>query len=237
MNATPTGGSATPTGSAAPARAEALRFDPATSAVVVIDPQNDFCHPDGLHGRLGKDTGGAQAVLPRLAALLDHARRHGVPVVFVRTTHDETTDSAAWDDRHVEPRPARTCVTGSWGAEFCGVAPEAGETVVVKHRYSAFAGTAMRETLTRMGRTSLLFTGFATGTCVENSVREAVCRDFLVTLVEDCCADYTTEAHERAVEAIEAGYGLVSSSERIAQVWSAWAADADAAHAPEMEPT
>lgn len=237
MNATPTGRSTIATGSATVARAEALRFDPATSAVVVIDPQNDFCHPDGLHGRLGKDTSAAQAALPRLAALLDHARRHGVPVVFVRTTHDEITDSAAWDDRHVEPRPVRTCVTGSWGAEFCGVAPEAGETVVVKHRYSAFAGTQMRETLNRIGRSSLLFTGFATGTCVENSLREAVCRDFLVTLVEDCCADYTAEAHDRAVEAIGAGYGLVSRSERIAQLWDTWTADAPAGRGLEMEPT
>lgn len=201
------------------ARAEALRLDPRAAVVLVVDPQNDFCHPDGAHGRLGTDLSHAQAALARLGPFLDAARSAGVPVVFVRTLHDETVDTPAWDERHLDPARPRTCVTGSWGAEFCEVAPLPGEPVVVKHRYSAFAGTGLARLLRERGRLSVLFTGFATGVCVESSLREAVSRDLLATLVEDCCGDVDESAHARAATAVSGGFGLVTTGDRIVDAW------------------
>jgi len=95
-----------------------------------------------------------------------------------RTTHDESNDSVVWLNRHAagpgEVTTQGTCRTGSWGAEFYEVAAEPGETVITKHRYSAFVGTSLDLTLRTIGVESLLFTGVATDVCVESSLRDGL---------------------------------------------------------------
>ena len=95
-----------------------------------------------------------------------------------------------------------------------------GEAVVVKHRYSAFVGPELEVALERLGRRSLIFTGFATSICVESSLREAVCRDYVATIVEDCCGDYSERAHERALQAVANGFGLVATSAEVIGHWT-----------------
>lgn len=189
------------------------------AVLVVIDAQNDFCHPDGLQARQGQDVSRVTEPLARLAELVGLARRVGVPVVFVRTHHGAESDTAAWLARHPDPNRAQSCQQGSWGAEFCGVAPLPGEHVVTKHRYSAFVGTPLRRIFDDLGRDSALFAGFTTATCVESSLRDAVNADLRATLVEDCSAAYTAAAHRRAIEAVTAGFGLVVRRDVLEHVW------------------
>jgi ureidoacrylate peracid hydrolase len=68
---------------------------PEWAALLVVDVQNDFCHQDGLFGRLGLDMTGVQAAARSIAALLPAARQAGVPVVFVMMEHDPLTNSEA----------------------------------------------------------------------------------------------------------------------------------------------
>ena len=79
--------------------------------------------------------------------------------------------------------------------------------------------TALAPLLDRLGRRSLLFAGFTTGTCVESSLRDAVCHDFLATLLEDCCGAYTQRAHDRAVAAVQEGFGVVTNSDEVIRNW------------------
>lgn len=199
--------------------AEELRFRTEDAAVVVVDAQNDFCHPQGLLAQQGRDVARVQPALQQLASFLGDARAVGVPVIFVQNLHDESSDSPAWLARHSDSGRAQSCQAGTWGAEFCGVGPVAGDHVVSKHRYSAFIGTTFTDLLDRLGRRSLLFTGFTTSVCVESSLRDAVCLDLLATLVEDCCGAYSPRAHERAVESVALGFGVVATSDRIRTAW------------------
>jgi ureidoacrylate peracid hydrolase len=203
---------------------EALRLDVDRAAVVVIDAQNDFCHPDGLQAKQGHNVGRLREPLARVASFLPVARRVGVPVIFVRNLHGTDTDTPAWLARHPDPDRQQSCQDGTWGAEFCVVHPEPHDVVIDKHRYSAFAETALLDHLGELGRDSLLFTGFTTNVCVESSLREAVCRDLFVTLVADCCGAYTDAAHQRTVDAVAAGFGVVTSSDRIQAAWHGAAA-------------
>lgn len=190
------------------------------AALVVIDVQNDFCDPAGRQAIQGNDVSAMPGVIARLLPFIDRAREADVPVVFVRTTHDPTTDSPEWLGRHDDPERVQSCRTGEWGAEFHAVAPRPGEPVVVKHRYNAFAGTPLQSVLHGLGRRSLLFCGTTTNTCVETTLRDAVCRDFLVTLVEDCCGAYTADAQNRAIGSIREGFGLVTGSRSIIARWT-----------------
>ncbi|NCT91265.1 cysteine hydrolase [Cellulomonas sp. APG4] len=202
------------------------RFAPGRAAVVVVDVQNDFCDPAGACGQRGSDTTAAVAMVPRLERFLDEARAAGVLVVFIQTTHDETTDSPAWLGRRGDPvpgasGPVQTCRTGSWGAEFYRVAPQEGEPVVVKHRYSAFAGTDLEVVLRTAGVDSLLLTGVSTNVCVESTLRDGLFAEFHVTLVEDCAASYEEAAHAMTVQNVEKYFGLVARSDEIGAGWSA----------------
>ena len=202
------------------------RFDPATTAIVVVDVQNDFCDPAGACARNGSDVTAAVEMVPRLERLLDSARAAGVMVVFIQTTHDETTDSPAWlarrgDASPVLAAPAGNCRTGTWGAEFYRVAPQPGEPVVIKHRYSAFAGTNLDVVLRTAGIDSLLLTGVSTNVCVESTLRDGLFAEYRVTLVEDCAASFEAEAHAATVENVAKYFGVVTTSEEIGSTWSA----------------
>jgi ureidoacrylate peracid hydrolase len=199
------------------------RVDPNEAAVVVIDVQNDFCDPEGLQARQGKDVSAAREMVPVLTRFVARARQVGLPVVVVRTTHGNSTDTPEWLARHDDPDRAQSCQKDSWGAEYYAVEPRPGDLVVEKHRYNAFTGTNLESSLRALGRRSLLFCGVTTNTCVESSLREAVCRDFLATLVADCCASYTPRAHERALASVGEGFGLVTRSEPIITYWESGA--------------
>jgi ureidoacrylate peracid hydrolase len=200
------------------------RFAPETSAIVVVDVQNDFCDPEGLAGRTGHDVSEIVEMVPRLERLLDNARNASMRVVFVKTTHDEMTDSPVWLARkggqpaQIKPSGSN-CRTGTWGAEFYRVAPEPHEPIVIKHRYSAFAGTSLDIVLRTMGITSLLFTGATTEVCVESSLREALFHDYHVTLIEDCCASFHSASHAATVNTVRRNFGLVVKSGELIAQW------------------
>jgi ureidoacrylate peracid hydrolase len=201
------------------------RYDPAHTALIIVDVQNDFCSPQGSLATLADaDVSAAVEMTPRLVGLIEHARAAKLPVVFIQTIHDETNDSPQWLNRHTgEPdgsaRAGITCRTGSWGAEFYEVAPLPGEIVVNKYRYSAFAGTNLQIVLTTLGIRSLLFTGVATEVCVESSLRDGLFAEYYVSLVEDCAATYSQDAHDASVRGIAKNFGTVVTSDFLADLW------------------
>ncbi|HEY0259891.1 MAG TPA: isochorismatase family cysteine hydrolase [Lacisediminihabitans sp.] len=201
-----------------------FRYDPAHTALIIVDVQNDFCHPEGSLGKVGNDTSAAVEMVPRLVKLIDTAREVGLPVIFIQTIHDETNDTPQWLNRHsdAEPgneRPGITCRTGSWGGEFYGVEPLPNENIVIKYRYSAFIGTNLNIVLTTLGIKSLLFTGVATDVCVESSLRDGLFAEYYVSLVEDCAATYSQEAHDASVRGVARNFGTVVTSDYLTSLW------------------
>jgi ureidoacrylate peracid hydrolase len=201
-----------------------FRYDPAHTALIVVDVQNDFCSPDGSLAGVGNDVSAAVEMVPRLQGLIENARAVGMPVVFIQTIHDETNDSPQWlgrvDAGPGTERPGITCRTGSWGGEFYEVAPQPGDHVVIKYRYSAFIGTNLEILLRTLGVQSLLFTGVATEICVESSLRDGLFADYWVSLVEDCAASYSQAAHDASVSVVGTQFGTVTTSTELASIWA-----------------
>ena len=193
-------------------------LSPEWAAVLVVDVQNDFCHEQGAFGRLGFDMGAIQASVRALTGFLDAARRAGVPVVFIKTHHGPWTNSEAWLTRGPR-RAGEICAAGSWGAEFYGVTPAAGEPVVVKHRYSGFLGTDLEVILRARERRSVLVTGVATNVCVESTARDAYMRDYHLVMVDDCCGAVTKAEHEATLHNMRSYFGRVLDSHTIAAHW------------------
>jgi ureidoacrylate peracid hydrolase len=191
------------------------RLDTTKAAIVVIDIQNDFCHSRGYQGLRGRDVGRVQSVVGRIEEFTREARELGVPVVFMQNLHDPESDTHEWRARHLEPRASQSCLPGTWGAEFFTLVPQPQDHVLPKARYSAFTNTGLEALLRSLNRTSLFFCGTATSICVETSLRDATCLDFLVTLVEDCCGDYSEIAHNNTVRSVASGFGAVTPSKHV----------------------
>lgn len=171
----------------------ALTFDAATTAVVLVDMQNDFCESKGFYATV-TDISGLQAAVEPCRRLLARARAAGATVVFTRLVHD--ADHGNVEQRHaLKPKRwfshGRRLVPGTWGVEIMdALAPLPGEIVVDKKRYSAFQGTTLEQDLRSRGVTTVLVAGVVTYCCVLSTAFGAFERDFDVVLVSDAAGSF-----------------------------------------------
>jgi nicotinamidase-related amidase len=131
-----------------------VRVDPARTALVVVDMQNDFVREGG--SLRGPD---AEATIPAIGGLLELARTHGMRVVFSQDTHrDGDPEWQIWPEH---------CREGSWGWEIVEeLAPAPDETVLRKVRYDAFYGTPLDHLLRLWGIDTLVICGTVANICV-----------------------------------------------------------------------
>lgn len=201
----------------------AEKIDPSLAALIIVDVQNDFCSLQGKKAQKGDDMSMIQDTIPRLQLLLNEARRVGAHVIFAKNIHLGQVVSDAMTQRHHErfgDNPAMMTVEGTWGAEFCeGFAPHQGETVVVKHRYSAFIGTNLDVILRSRNIKTLIMTGVTTNVCVESTARDGFMLDYNIVFVSDCTATQSLKLHEATLETIRLNFGQVVASEDIVAAW------------------
>jgi len=199
------------------------RLDPASTALVVIDVQNDFTLPQGVCGQVGDDISPVAPMLERLKTLIDSARKSGVLIVFVRATYDEVVLSPALaEQHHRRGYPESICLSETNGAEFYkGFEPQnaPNEIVVTKHRYSPFSGSSIDLVLRVNGIRTLVLTGIATEVCVESTARDAFFRDYQVVLPEDCVGCYSEDRQKASLAVLARSFGIVTSSTQIAELW------------------
>ena len=195
---------------------------PDRTALVVIDVQNDFCHPDGWAGKAGMDISGMPALIERIEHLIAGAREAGVHVAFVKLVGDASTDSAAWIG--AEGQRGRICRRDTWGAEFMHADPLPGEPVIEKPRYGAFTKTNLDTVLENWKVDTVVFAGVSTNVCVESTLREAFMRDYHVAIASDCVAAYKVESHAATLATIARNFGRVATSGELISAWAGAAA-------------
>lgn len=195
--------------------------DKRSTALVVIDVQNDFCHADGHFAKYGKDLSSIQAIVPGVVRFVSRAQALGVRTFFVRQTTlpNGRSDSPAW--LRFKTRDGKSpdyTLRGSWGWQLVDglkVGPDDWE--VDKFRPDAFVGTAIDGLLRANGIESLVFLGTTTEGCVESTVRGASYHDYYVTVVRDLVAGPNKVLHDGAMRLFEARYPLVMADELLAE--------------------
>ncbi|MET8995923.1 cysteine hydrolase [Amycolatopsis sp. NPDC004169] len=166
-----------------------------TTAVLVVDMQNGFLHPEGSLARAGMGLPDAEPVIRATEALLARARGAGLPVFYSRHVisaggpeMSPRWRAAAAPAFAVEPRMLSH---GSWDARILDrLAPAADEVVIDKNRYDAFLYTGLEDALRALGVERLLVAGVLTNVCVESTVRGALERRFEVAVAGDATAAY-----------------------------------------------
>ncbi|TDK51352.1 cysteine hydrolase family protein [Antarcticimicrobium luteum] len=203
----------------------AARFAPAHTALLIIDMQKDFCLDGYATSRAGRPLDAAQGIVPALQSLLIAARRAGVLVCHVGfwTLEHHLSDTAPWlaQRRRATYASDRIAMEGSEGAEFIPeLAPEPGEPVIRKHRYSAFKGTDLDMVLRARGIRSVVPTGVSTNVCVESTLRDAFETGHYTALPRDTCASWDMELHEATLKTANARFGLVCDSADLIHAWN-----------------
>jgi len=187
-----------------------MSFDPEATALVVVDMQNGFCHPDGSLYAPGSE----DAIEP-VAELVDRTREADAQVIYTRDVHppEQFADAHYYDEFG---RWGEHVIEGSWEAEVVQELPVTDEDhVVVKHTYDAFYQTELEGWLQAHNIDTLLFCGTLANVCVFHSAGSAGLRDFKPVLVEDALGYIEADHREYAVEHTEFLFGESTTREAV----------------------
>ena len=234
------------TGIEVPARPGPFELDPSTTAVVVVDMQNDFASPGGMFDRAGLPIAGIQAIVPNVRAVLDAARRAGIFVAYLKMAFQpDLADSGhptspTWLKHapfHVgaevtapDGATSRILIRDTWNTEIVDeLAPEPGDAVVYKSRFSGFHGPELHEALQARGIQRLIVVGATTSVCVDSTVRDAMYLDYHCLAVGDAMAEPIAEDaprsnHEASLLTFELLFAHVTKTEHVVAALGAAAA-------------
>ena len=185
---------------------------PASTALLITDVQNDFCKDEFR-----------QAMIPRIARVMDAARSAGVLVVYIQNTvlPDGLSDAPA-DVVRRQKLGINTEVTieGTWGHQIVDqLRPRPKDPVVRKHRLSAFVGTTL-DTMLRSGSIqTVVVTGTATHGCVINTAYGAIAHNYYVVVAEDAVASWRKDLHDAALFLMCNTINYVVDTDKLIAVW------------------
>lgn len=180
-----------------------MAIDPATTAVVLIEFQNDFTSEGGaLHGAVA-EVMQATKMLANMREVVDGARAAGATVM-----HAPITFAEGYGEISAHPYgilkgvvDGRAFIKGSWGAEIVDeLAPMPGDILIEgKRGLDTFASTNLDFILRSKGISTLALGGFLTNCCVESTMRTGYENGYQVVTLSDCVAATSMAEHENAL--------------------------------------
>jgi nicotinamidase-related amidase len=202
------------------------QVQPEHSALLVVDPQNDFCATDGAVIRLmGWDASRIQKAVVRLNAFIEKARERSLLIAWTQSFVDSARARPSYRARgfitEAKAKGLDLVKEGLDGADWYeGVTkPLANEHVIKKYHYDAFVDTDLDLVLRSKGIKTILLTGFIANVCVETTGRHGYIKGYYPVLVTDCTEAATQEELEATIYNMKTFFGKVSSSEEILKMW------------------
>jgi ureidoacrylate peracid hydrolase len=191
----------------------AVRWElvPGRTALVLIDLQNDFLHPDGWYSQNGIDISHMRRVIEPTKRLVAAARAADVPLVWTRHGYRDIRDAGPF----LELRPFLReggLRLDTWGFEIVDELDVAEEDwLVEKHRLSGFFGTKLETVLRGLDAETVLIGGVLTNQCVAATSKDASFRDFKPIVVEEATGTSLPHLHDPAIEMMRVGWAEVRS--------------------------
>jgi ureidoacrylate peracid hydrolase len=166
-----------------------FNFVPNKAALLIIDLQNDFLHDKGVHAKNGVDVKTLRLKIPACVKLMNLCRKLKIPIIHIRyVLHPDKTGKAA--DIGPFAAGARPWLVheglrpGTWGAAMLEELKGC-DYDFEKTRASGFFGTSLETLLRSLNIDTLIFSGFATNVCVENTFRDGWMRDYTVIGIKE----------------------------------------------------
>ncbi len=184
---------------------------PGRTAVVVIDPQNDFLSPEGWYAKSGVDISHMRATIEPTRRLVRAARDRRVPVIWTRHGFRSLRDAGPF----IEHRPFLRdggLRQGTWGYDILAeLDPRPEDWLIDKMRLSAFFQSNLETVLRSLNAETVLFAGVLTNQCVAATSKDASFRDFKPIVVAEATGTTLPHLHEPALEMMRVGWAEVRS--------------------------
>ena len=208
-----------------PARPEAITFDPAQSALIVVDMQNAYASPGGYLDLAGFDVSATRPVIDNIRTAVAAARQAGIQIIWFQNGWDEEYVEAGGPGspnfhksnalKTMRQRPelqGKLLAKGGWDYQLVNeLVPQPGDIVLPKPRYSGFFNTTLDSLLRSRGIRHLIFTGIATNVCVESTLRDGFFLEYFGVVLEDATHQAGPAfAQQAALFNIETFFGWVS---------------------------
>lgn len=182
-----------------------VEYDKQVTALLVIDPYNDFISEGGKIWDRVKGVAEANGCIPNMLAVMNAARQAGLRLFYAMHHRYRPGDYESW--KYIAPIQKaawhrRSFEFGTWGGEIREeFAPQPGDVVAQEHWCSSgFANTDLELQLNKHGIHQLIVIGMVAHTCVEATVRYAAENGYEVTVVRDATASYSEEQMHAALE-------------------------------------
>jgi ureidoacrylate peracid hydrolase len=199
-------------------------FDPSRAAVLTIDLQNDFLHPDGAYGRAGQGAAAIAALPDRVKPVIDAVRAAGGTYISAQFTLVPGPGDEPLIAPHLkELRPflgKGDFAPGGWGHRIVDSLYPADYTVE-KVAYSAFYQTRLEYILRALDIDWLIIGGIVTNGGVASTVRDAHLRNIHTILLSDGCAAFKDEVHDATLISLGSVTKVRTCAEAIAMIGAA----------------
>jgi ureidoacrylate peracid hydrolase len=215
-----------------PARPEPVEVDLSRTALIVIDMQNAFITKGGMVDVFGWDPSFNAPVVERHQRLIPACRGAGVKVVFIKMSYNKDYSNSGgpsspnWHKelglvmmRRNPEYWGRFVTEGTWDEQIIDeLAPQTEDTVIRKHRYSAFAGTELDHVLKTYGVKYCIYSGLTCNTCVESTLRDGFFLDYWPILVGDATnPNVPGPTYEATLWNVENLFGWVTTTDELVE--------------------
>lgn len=189
-------------------------YPPDKTAILIIDPVNDFLSEGGAAWEMTKHTVEHNDVVPHLRQLIDGAHERGIPLLFGPMAYTEED----YAEHQLQKRSGinrimyenKMFLAGSWGADFHpDLQPGSNDIILEPHKSTDVFMTDLPQQLERLGTTHLVIAGMTANLCCESTGRHAVERGFDVTYLSDAIGSEDMPSYEAA---IRINYPLLSNA-------------------------
>ncbi len=178
---------------------ETGNWDPSRTALLTIDLQNDFLHPEGAYGRAGQTSQNISALPDRIAPIVEALRDKGGQYFSAQFTLVPDRNGEPLIAPHLKKlRPFLTkgdFAPGSFGHSLVDTLAPA-DFIVEKVAYSAFYQTRLEYLMRALDIETLIVGGIVTNGGVASTLRDAHLRNIETIMLIDGCASFDQEVHE-----------------------------------------
>jgi len=199
------------------------------SALIIVDMQNDFVHPEGDFAHSAREAPEAgidmpflRGTIPQVTRLATAFRKVGRPVVYIALVLKPDYSDAQFPYWRLGLTPGRNrthCVEGTWGARIIDeLQPQEGEHLVVKKGFGGFSNTPLDTILHNMGVTTCVVSGVTTCVCVSTTVRGGVEHNYRMILAGDAVADVHRDTHDAELKTMARIFADVKTTHEVVEM-------------------
>jgi ureidoacrylate peracid hydrolase len=194
------------------------------SALIIVDMQNDFVHPEGSIGRRSRmqpekkvDMAFLCSPVGNIKKLSEAFRNAGRPVIYImHVVKADYSDAAFPYWRNPRPKGTENIIECTWGSQIIDeLKPLPGEHVVIKKGFGGFSNTPLDTILRNLGVTTCVVTGVTTCVCVSTTVRGGVDHNYRMIIAGDATAEVQRDLHDAELRILARTFADLKTTDEI----------------------